>query len=427
MTPSSELRSQIAEAETRIADLERQLTELRAHETRLKAELGAIVYPILTIPAEITAEILCHVASSCRNEWLLAATSVCALWRSIALSTPRLWNVFNNCPGRGRPYRIPTPLLQRWLPRSGRLPLNLTVRVQFDGEHNVALAEMAKHISRWRRVILFQTTCWHGGLDEEQPRPSLALHGDVPLPNLDADSCPKWRSVVLCGSSIVPSALLPLLANVTYLTLHNVASAVVSRVLLHTTAVEILSVEASHLEFPIVLPLVHTLYHGAPALLHHLTLPALKNLHISRWCLPPPEALKRFLARSRCTLQLVHLENCRENGVLGLLHTLPSFTDLTVNLHDSPADDNKIVLTFLDAFAEGAILAGVERARLLHIPSNILPEVHSALLRKIRLPTCRLKKLTVELHRRGDDVVTESLQLALAEKGIELEVIYEKY
>ncbi|KAJ7051840.1 hypothetical protein C8F01DRAFT_1173086 [Mycena amicta] len=426
MTPSSELRSQIAEAETRIADLERQLTELRAHETRLKAELGAIVYPILTIPAEITAEILCHAAYSCRSEWLLATMSVCALWRSIALSTPRLWNVFNNYPGP--PYKNPTPFLQRWISRAGSLPLNLTVVVRPDGEHNEAVAEIAKHISRWRRVTIIQKGCRHGGLDEAQPRPSLALHGDVPLPNLDADSCPKWRSVVLCASSAVPSALLPMLSNVIYLTLHNVASAVVSRVLLHTTAVEILSVESSHLELPpILLPLVHTLYHGATGLLHHLTLPALKNLYIFRWCLPTPEALKGFLTRSRCTLQRVHLENCRENGVLGFLHTLPSFTDLTANLHNYSADGDKTVLAFLDAFAEGAILAGVERARLLRVPSNILPEVHSALLRKIGLPTCRLKKFTVQLHHRRDDVVAESLQLALVEKGIELEVLYEKY
>ncbi|KAJ7051603.1 hypothetical protein C8F01DRAFT_949379, partial [Mycena amicta] len=92
MTRSSELRSHIAEVGTRIADLERQLATLRAHETRLKDELGAIVYPILTIPAEITAEILCHAAADSKTKELIAATSVCAVWRSVALSTPRMWN-----------------------------------------------------------------------------------------------------------------------------------------------------------------------------------------------------------------------------------------------------------------------------------------------------------------------------------------------
>ncbi|KAJ7051658.1 hypothetical protein C8F01DRAFT_1237095 [Mycena amicta] len=323
MTRSSELRSQITEAETRIADLVRQLAELRTHKTQLEAELRAIVYPILSIPAEITAEILYHAASHSETEWLLAATGVCRLWRNIALSTPRLWTEFYSDPW----CRILThlkdrgPLLQLWLSRSGSLPLNLAVHVGLDGER--ILASLAKHISRWRRVNLHEgSQCCHGALDRGQPRPSLALHGDVPLPDVDATCCPKWRSLVFCESSVVPGALLPMLANVTHLTLDRVDPAVVSKILLYATAVENLSVQSSRLEFPIVLPLVHTLhYHdGAPGLLDHSNLPALANLHIiCRHSYPAAEAVKGFLTRSGCTLQLVHVENCRLNGLLDFL------------------------------------------------------------------------------------------------------------
>ncbi|KAJ7051568.1 hypothetical protein C8F01DRAFT_1174252 [Mycena amicta] len=419
MTRSSELRSQIAEAQTRIADLEHQLTTLRAHETRLKKELGAIVYPILTIPAEITAEILCHAVADSKTKWLLAATSVCRLWRNIALSTPRLWNN-HYWPSW---YTDPAPLLQLWLSRSGRLPLNLTVFVRFDGER--ILAAMTKHISRWCRVDLVQKTpcgCIYGSLAGGQ-LPSLALHGDVPLPNLDAASCPKWRTVILCGSSVVPSALLPMLSNVTCLKLDRVASDVVSRVLPYCTALETLSIESARLRFPpIVLPLVHTLHHHALGLLHNLSLPALKNLRMSPFFVPPLEELEPFLTRSGCTLQMVHLAAFDGSGVLGFLRAVPSVLEFIVDALTDFTAANNTGLVFLSAFAAGEMFPDIEKIRLLYIPRDILPRVHSAVHRKISLPTSRLKKLTVELHR--DDVVTESLRASLAENGVELEVLF---
>ncbi|KAJ7051606.1 hypothetical protein C8F01DRAFT_1174352 [Mycena amicta] len=169
MTRSSELRSQIAQAQTRIADLERQLATLRKHETRLKDELGAIVYPILTIPAEITAEILCHAAADSKTKWLLAATGVCSLWRNIALSTPRLWSEFHGNPSSVKPFKDPASLLQHWLFRSGRLPLYITISVSRADRRLVAL--MAKHISRWRCVDLTGER-----MLEDLPEPSLAFH-----------------------------------------------------------------------------------------------------------------------------------------------------------------------------------------------------------------------------------------------------------
>ncbi|KAJ7051639.1 hypothetical protein C8F01DRAFT_1376737 [Mycena amicta] len=173
MTRGSQLRSQIAEAQTRIADLEHQLATLRAQETRFKTELQAIVYPILTIPAEITAEILCQAAADSVTKWLLAATSVCRLWRNIALATPRLWNEFHSTPWLAERYRDPVSLLNLWISRSGILPLYITVSVSRDAKHRLG-ALMAKHISRWRRVDLTGERCYHEVL-ENLPEPSLVV------------------------------------------------------------------------------------------------------------------------------------------------------------------------------------------------------------------------------------------------------------
>ncbi|KAF8125242.1 hypothetical protein K438DRAFT_1458142, partial [Mycena galopus ATCC 62051] len=76
----------------KITDCERELEE--CFET-----LHQIVYPILTLPNEITSEIfVCCLPSS---DSLLLTTNphhapmqllrVCSEWRSIAMATPRLW------------------------------------------------------------------------------------------------------------------------------------------------------------------------------------------------------------------------------------------------------------------------------------------------------------------------------------------------
>ncbi|KAJ7051559.1 hypothetical protein C8F01DRAFT_1066719, partial [Mycena amicta] len=173
MTRSSDLRSRIAHADICIAELERQLTELCAHKTQLEAELQAIVYPILTIPAEITAEILCHAAADSSIKRILALTSVCALWRSVALSTPRLWNASYHA-ARSR-HRDPVNLLQLWLSRSGNLPLSISVDVFDDRERMLAL--LTSHIARWHQVDLCgMRSCGCEALENlKEVLPSLVL------------------------------------------------------------------------------------------------------------------------------------------------------------------------------------------------------------------------------------------------------------
>ncbi|KAJ7140130.1 hypothetical protein C8R46DRAFT_921559, partial [Mycena filopes] len=71
----------------------RRLTE---EKVAIQKSLDSIVYPILTIPFEITAEIFVHClpnisapASSTVAPMLLAR--VCRQWRNIPWSTPKLW------------------------------------------------------------------------------------------------------------------------------------------------------------------------------------------------------------------------------------------------------------------------------------------------------------------------------------------------
>ncbi|KAJ7051554.1 hypothetical protein C8F01DRAFT_1376671 [Mycena amicta] len=423
MSPGAVLRSRIAHVEIGIADLERQLTELCAHKTQLEAELQAIVYPILTIPAEITAEILCHAASSSQTKWLIAATSVCALWRSIALSTPRLWTSFSDTVQQpiGNPYN----LLQLFLARSGTLPLNLTVHLDRDGELMPAL--MARHIARWRCVDVRQSAFWNDSLSlgegHPQPEPSLVLHGDVPL-NVDSDSCPKWRSVALCCTTLIPSPLLPTLSNVTSLILHCVTSHVVSSVLPHTPSVKFLFLSGYGSSVatisPISLPCVETLHCTFPILLSHVTLPALQTIRVRDSNLPSFQESRQFLTRSACTLRTVHVESCNDPELVNFLRAVPSVLEFTIQDLQHDQVDEHIVIAFLDAFATGAILPAAEKVTLLRILRSIQPKVDAALHKKIQLPSSRLKKLTVE--GINSYAMPESLRIALVEKGVDSDV-----
>ncbi|KAJ7262985.1 hypothetical protein C8J57DRAFT_1133739, partial [Mycena rebaudengoi] len=86
------------------AQLERILEEeaaLHAKRQLILRQLDAVVYPVLTLPSDITAEIFMHyvddpIIENDRHGALnsyspLLLASVCKAWRSVALSFPRLW------------------------------------------------------------------------------------------------------------------------------------------------------------------------------------------------------------------------------------------------------------------------------------------------------------------------------------------------
>ncbi|KAF8125229.1 hypothetical protein K438DRAFT_1648774, partial [Mycena galopus ATCC 62051] len=88
------IESTIAEYKAKIADCERELAEC-------SDMLQQSVYPVLTLPNELTSEIFVHCLTS-RDDWYAYSTPhpedapvlllhVCRAWRSIALSTPGLW------------------------------------------------------------------------------------------------------------------------------------------------------------------------------------------------------------------------------------------------------------------------------------------------------------------------------------------------
>ncbi|KAJ6480949.1 hypothetical protein C8R45DRAFT_905564, partial [Mycena sanguinolenta] len=73
--------------------------ELMMEKAIIEDSLRLIIYPILTIPVEITSEIFLHclpaieAALPSTNSAPLLLGRICQTWRDIAYSNPRLWAV----------------------------------------------------------------------------------------------------------------------------------------------------------------------------------------------------------------------------------------------------------------------------------------------------------------------------------------------
>ncbi|KAJ7210575.1 hypothetical protein B0H12DRAFT_1157464, partial [Mycena haematopus] len=78
--------------------------EMIVEKTTIESSLRLIVYPILTIPVEITSEIFLHclpavdAAQPSTKLAPLLLGRVCRIWRDITYTNPRLWAAARRCP-----------------------------------------------------------------------------------------------------------------------------------------------------------------------------------------------------------------------------------------------------------------------------------------------------------------------------------------
>ncbi|KAJ7177094.1 hypothetical protein C8R46DRAFT_1346969 [Mycena filopes] len=134
----------------RLSSLDATIAVLTAERQKLQAESDAVVYPILSIPTEITAEILmrsCDPSSWDPLKGPLVLTQICHQWREIAIHTPALWCSVHLTT------RSSLELLHLWLARSGNAPLNLTLHTWgAQAAPEPLLLASALHAHRWQDV-----------------------------------------------------------------------------------------------------------------------------------------------------------------------------------------------------------------------------------------------------------------------------------
>ncbi|KAJ7157218.1 hypothetical protein C8R46DRAFT_909202, partial [Mycena filopes] len=136
------LRTQLAEIDASISELRLRLLVLQRARGPIKKQLDRIVYPVLSLPPEITSEIFLECLpphplfapfgeSGLTNSVApLLLLQVCKTWRKIALSTPRLWDSLHLFHSAGFP-RTSTmaKVITDWFGRARSSPLTLSLSV----------------------------------------------------------------------------------------------------------------------------------------------------------------------------------------------------------------------------------------------------------------------------------------------------------
>ncbi|KAK7001871.1 F-box domain-containing protein [Favolaschia claudopus] len=370
------LRARLAAIDSEIEELHARIKDLETARKPVANALGAIVYPILTLPVEITSEIfahyfnevlfevdglaLCHLHTARdESDGPLILSQVCRAWRTIAINTPSLW-----CRVRAAAYNSPRPewreLFECWLSRAGNRMLYLDLAG--DSRHSTTLLPaVVPYSSQWRvfkfRMVyhdwatisnLVETARgripnlrefsvrWQGPNDHPTKTPITAF-----------SDAPKLRKVALYWLSS-EKIVLPW-AQLTSLTLsgHRVADGIT---ILHlTSSLEELSIDlfgpASGEIQPVVLDRVHKLL--LPNVFEcltsfpYLTLPGLRTFEISRMLTEEDvEALTMFLERSPC-LDSVSITCEKPDLVISALASIGNAGEITLPTPDWSFTDLK--------------------------------------------------------------------------------------
>ncbi|KAJ7210285.1 hypothetical protein C8J57DRAFT_1733637 [Mycena rebaudengoi] len=191
------LRDELAELRISIAHQRHPLEELERRRAVVEAELDLYVYPVLTLPPEITSEIFVHslppdVTSEIFMHSLPSLRSVsphpstpplillriCRAWRLLALSTPALWtslhiNVDTDDGALTAPGKLKT-FVETWFHRAGTLARSFSFFGDLDDSEDHSLDTILdKHAPYLHKISMCITSDSFPNLGNGTPFPVL--------------------------------------------------------------------------------------------------------------------------------------------------------------------------------------------------------------------------------------------------------------
>jgi hypothetical protein len=321
-------RARVADLVAQISHLAHSLFTLRKEKMLAQKRLDSYKYPVLTLPNEIVSEIFIHFLPAYPEYPPLTGllsptllTHICRKWREIALSTPTLWSAITSY-NDGIPVKQKAHLFELWLKSSRPCPLSLQILGMDAAE---ILATVMPHRARWEHLVFFLPLSSLPVIDGPMP---LLRH--LNLSFFDAADAtevfvfcdaPLLRSVIL-EDVAVTSIMLPW-AQLTSLTLLSVAPWECVPILQKTS-------NLVHCELKVYfdsdgqpgpdipLPCLESLTlvdaNGSVTdFLETFIVPALRSLKIPEEFLEPNpiESLARFISKSGCKLEEVHITGWR--------------------------------------------------------------------------------------------------------------------
>ncbi|KAJ7609468.1 hypothetical protein FB45DRAFT_1010471 [Roridomyces roridus] len=316
---NAQLRTHLADIRARIETLELELAALRVSELSVSATLDSIVYPVLTLPVEITREIFLHYAGppiqqypSQSNPNPLPLAAVCKLWRTLALSCSQLWPAL-----RGRPSSDPEALLnllQSRLSRVGNHNFRINMPLPLYTLGDKILPILAPYFAQLRSLQLAVSgpVCFPKDAGHMVPLSALealaidGLHdreGEISFP-----PCPKLHDVWLCRLTQIS---LPW-SQLTFLGLRGQSLGDCLNILGQTSQLMTLNISSESDVMPPTTPLrlqhLRSLWTLTAPIIDHLILPALQELKIQELMETVTWMVHNLVSRSGCTLRQVCLQ-----------------------------------------------------------------------------------------------------------------------
>ncbi|KAJ7159487.1 hypothetical protein C8R46DRAFT_1108411 [Mycena filopes] len=334
-SPTS-LRSALAGIDAELAALRARVEELAVARKPIVDALNSIVYPILTIPVEITAEIFLRCVDwaeiSAGQPGSLCAplvlASVCKQWRAVALDLQPIWSRLQIVTVDFHRISRLEGLLVWWVPPAG----GQLLEVDMTESDSRVIAVLIPHSTRWRSLTCdFSSRLrYPTGLADIQGRiPNLErlrfdlTSGLVPTEMRSIFSeAPLLREVHVTGEPYAFRSFILPWGQLTTLGLGRDGAAAYSDILERTPQLQILHLERGAFDFEVpettlTLHHLHTLkLHGDDgcqvhdsALLDPLVLPALRHLDLGVFSDEFVDELFALLTRSSCSLASMSLRS----------------------------------------------------------------------------------------------------------------------
>ncbi|KAJ7262933.1 hypothetical protein C8J57DRAFT_1719165 [Mycena rebaudengoi] len=361
---ATELRAQLAKIGKDEAVLQSKLQLLAEERHAILRKLGAVVYPVLTLPSDVTAEIFMHYLGNfpdisydynIKTHPPLLLASVCKAWRRLALSFPRLWaSLGMYWPPESVIRR--EQLLQCWLPRAGGCPIDLGLS---GSDLTPSMCDtVAQYGSRLRNLSISEKSATQFSLATQRNELCFAALKTLTVDvdgTFDEDGvtitafsdAPQLREVYIPRGSL---SFIKLPWN--QLTTLDLEETLSLKVLKQTPNLEVLSFSTSDSDdedsddawtiVPIVLTKLHTLKIGPFStfadcnVLHGITLPALRTLEVGQHL--DIEPLRSLISRSSCALQTMHLYDRSAQETIECLRLSETLEHLTLEFVSRWAD-----------------------------------------------------------------------------------------
>ncbi|KAJ7629760.1 hypothetical protein DFH06DRAFT_1338185 [Mycena polygramma] len=314
----AELQTRILDLERTVSDLDRTLSQLRIEQSQAQERLDSYIYPVLTLPNDITRIIPPYPRFPLLTGQLspMVLTHICRQWRDLALGNPMLWNTISPFLGERKPR-----IIELWLERSRSCPLYLKL-----GKYPRAADDLLE------TVILHRAHCEYLQIDLtavhlhlfDGPMP-LLRHLDLVLADEGSPESVSLQEVPLRTVAFNYSAALRVIvpwAQVTSLTLFDVSPSQSVPILVQTPNLvycELGSCSDTNPGNPepqreILLPCLESLIltgvdSPVTDFLPVLIVPALHKLEVSESSLLPNsiDALTAFISTSGCRLKELHI------------------------------------------------------------------------------------------------------------------------